>query len=284
LYFYQIKYFTLKKLTIACLSTLFTINATAQYYFKDIIGNKQLIAEMAEYKESKVRSIILKSFEDNGAESESFFCTKKMSRDYKRTELFTRADMAPASLLVSVFDTEGKLVSTNDSTNVIVKNIRYSYDDKKRLINIFSSVRSKDEDFDNSITEEHMYQYEKEYPILLKIIKNRSDTTIILFSADEKGNVILEKNTKTGKKHYYYYDNKNLVTDIVPSYNGEQKLKPDYLFEYNSAGLVTQMTAVEEGSNNYFIWKYSYTDRLRTKERCFTNERKLMGSIEYEYK
>ena len=56
------------------------------------------------------------------------------------------------------------------------------------------------------------------------------------------------------------------------------------MFEYNSAGKITQMTAVEEGSNNYFIWKYTYDNGLRIKEKCFTNEKRLMGSIEYEYK
>ena len=44
------------------------------------------------------------------------------------------------------------------------------------------------------------------------------------------------------------------------------------------------MTAVEEGSKSFYVWKYNYENGLRIKERCFTDERKLMGSIEYEYK
>ena len=44
------------------------------------------------------------------------------------------------------------------------------------------------------------------------------------------------------------------------------------------------MTALEEGSKSFYVWKYSYENGLRVKERCFTDERKLMGSIEYEYK
>ena len=39
----------------------------------------------------------------------------------------------------------------------------------------------------------------------------------------------------------------------------------------------------EEGSNNYYVWKYSYSNGLRSKERIFTKERRLMGTIEYEY-
>jgi hypothetical protein len=274
----------LKKILIAFFALFATLFAQAQFYYKDIISNKQLLADMAAYKENKIKSINLKSFEDNGEESESFFCTKKMKKGYKRTELFTRADMAPASLFVSIFDTEGKLLSTNDSSSIIVKNMQYKYDDKKRIVSIFSTVRSKDEDFDNSITEEHIYKYKNNMPAELLIVKNQLDTTTILFSVDAKGNVELEKNTKTGKKYYYYYDSKNLLTDIVPSNEDGKLLKPDYIFEYNSAGQIVKMTSVEEGSNNYFIWRYEYNGNLRTKEKCFTNERRLMGSIEYEYK
>jgi hypothetical protein len=115
-------------------------------------------------------------------------------------------------------------------------------------------------------------------------IKNEKDTLTILFSADENGNITLEKDTKNGTKYYYYYDAKNRLTDIVPETEYTKALKPDYIFEYNNAGLLTQMTAVEEGSSHYFIWKYSYDNGLRTKERCYSDERKLMGSIEYSYK
>ena len=63
------------------------------------------------------------------------------------------------------------------------------------------------------------------------------------------------------------------------------RMMPDYLFEYNhSAGYLTQMTTTEEGGNYYYIWKYNYENGLRVREKCFNKEKKLMGSIEYEYK
>jgi hypothetical protein len=94
----------------------------------------------------------------------------------------------------------------------------------------------------------------------------------------------VEKDTKNATKFYYYYDNKNRLTDIVQATEYSKSLKPDYMYEYNSTGQITQMTAVEEGSNNYFVWKYSYDNGMRVKEKCFTNEKRLMGSITYEYK
>ena len=267
------------------LVTSFAGGATAQNYYKDLVSNRQLLTDMAAYKENKVKTINIKSFNDDGSESEGFFCQKKLSKDYKRSELFTRADIAPASLFVSVFDNDGKLLSTNDSSSISVTAIKYNYDDKKRISSILSVVKSQDDDFSNEITEEHIYTYgDNDQPVSMLKIKNRADTSLISFGLDDKGNIGIEKDAKTGAKFYYYYDAKNRLTDIVQANEYKENLKPDYVFEYNNAGLITQMTSVEEGSSNYFIWKYNYENNLRIKERCFTNERRLMGSIEYEYK
>lgn len=273
----------IKRILAAALLLISTAGVHAQYYFKDIVSNTQLMADMKAYKENKVKKITLKSFEDNGSESEGFFCEKKLNRDYTKTELFTRADIAAASLFTSTFDKGGNLLTTYDSSLLSVTEIKYRYNDQQKISSIFSLVRSKD-DFDNSISEEHIYTYENNKPVKMARVKNGRDTTDILFSLDDNGNVAIEKDTKNGTKFYYYYDAKNRLTDIVQENEYSKNLKPDYVFEYNNAGLITQMTAVEEGSKNYFVWKYSYENGMRTKERCFTDERRLMGSIEYEYK
>jgi hypothetical protein len=116
-------------------------------------------------------------------------------------------------------------------------------------------------------------------------VKNHTDSTVILFALDEVGNVAIEKDTKSGTKYYYYYDAKKRITDIVQANDLKTGLVPDYIFEYNnSAGLLSQMTTTEEGGNYYFVWKYTYDNGLRIKERCYSKERRLMGSVEYEYK
>lgn len=280
----KIKNITLKRFSFLCILVMVNLACQAQFYYKDVISNKLLQNEMLTYKNNKVRSVLITSYEDNGEKSEGFFCSKKITKDYKKTTLFTRADVSPAALLVSVFDADGRLLQTTDSSQIIVKHIQYTYNDAKKITTIKSTLRSKDEDFDNSITEEHLYTYTKNVLSQMQLIKNEKDTTLILFFTDEQGNVTLEKNAKSGQKYYYYYDAKGLLTDIVPAFNNEQRLKPDYIFVYDNAGLIKQMTAVEEGSNNYFVWKYSYENGLRTTEKCYTNERKLMGSIAYEYK
>jgi hypothetical protein len=54
-----------------------TTSATAQYFYKDVVSNKQLMAEMAVLKEQNIRTISLSSFEDDGKPSEGFFGEKK---------------------------------------------------------------------------------------------------------------------------------------------------------------------------------------------------------------
>ena len=259
-------------------------NVTAQYYYKDLVSNAQVLADMKAYKENKIKKIILKSFEDNGAESNGFFCEKKFNKDFTESDLYTRADISAASLFTSIFDKEGKLLNTYDSSLLSVTKIIYSYNTDNLISSIISIVRSTDEDFGNEIKEEHFYKYKNGKPLKITRVKNGRDTTDILFALDDNGNVAIEKDTKNGTKFYYYYDAKNRVTDIVQENEYSKNAKPDYIFEYNNAGLITQMTALEEGSKSFYVWKYNYENGLRTKERCFTDERKLMGSIEYQYK
>ncbi len=277
----------MKKTVVLLLSFwLLALTASAQFYYKDILSNKQLLADMASYKQNKIKTINIKSFEDDGSPSDGFFCQKKFSKDYTKSELFTRSNISAASLLTSTFNSKGQLLKTYDSSTIAVNSNIYNFDDNGRLASIVSTVRSSDDDFTNQITEQHIYSYnEQNQPLQMIRVKNGTDSTIILFALDEQNNIAIEKDTKSGTKYYYYYDAKKRITDIVQANDFKTGLLPDYLFEYNnSAGLVSQMTSTEEGRNNYYVWKYTYENGLRVKEKCFTKERKLMGSVEYEYK
>jgi len=44
------------------------------------------------------------------------------------------------------------------------------------------------------------------------------------------------------------------------------------------------MKVAEEEGAYYFVWKYNYEGNLRTTERCYSKEGKLLGSIEYKYR
>lgn len=248
---------------------------TAQFYYKDILSNKQLLADMAAYKQNRIKTINIKSFEDDGSPSEGFNCEKKFTKDYAKATLFTRSQISGASLLTSTFNDKGLLIKTYDSSEISVTTNLYNYDYMDRIHSIVSSVRSQDDDFTNEIREEHIYHYNETGQAEKMIrVKNFTDSTPILFALDENDNVGIEKDTRSGTKYYYYYDAKRRITDIVQENDFKKGLVPDYLFEYNnSAGLLSQMTTTEEGGNYYYVWKYTYDNGLRLKEKCFNKEK-----------
>lgn len=175
----------MKKILLASL-LFYSSGLYAQYYYKDIISNKQLLAEMATYRENKIRNVSIKSFEEDGHSSDGFFCQKKISKDYKKVELYTKSNVSGRSLFTSHFN-DGLLLRTHDSSEISVTSNIYSYDDKQRISSILSVVRSQDDDFVNEILEEHIYYYDKDgHPEKMIRVKNRTDSTIIMFAKDEK--------------------------------------------------------------------------------------------------
>lgn len=275
----------IKKITLVFITLTLGLASKAQYYYKDIISNNQLLAELAQLKEQKIKSVTVSSFEDDGKPSDGFSIEKQINRNYTSVETFSRSNVTGASLFTSTFTKAGLLVQTVDSSDLAVNTSNYFYDDKGRIKSIQSHVHSSDDDFTNEISEDHNYEYNAA-GVLQKMvrIKNGSDTSIILFSLDETNNISIEKDTKTGKSFYYYYDTKNRLTDVVHLNQFNQKMLPDYIFEYNNANQISQMTTTEEGGSYYYIWKYTYQNGLRMSEKCFSKERRLMGRIEYEYK
>lgn len=260
-------------------------HANAQYYYKDLVSNSLLTAEMARLKEQKIREVSIHSFEDDGSPSDGFICEKNISKNYSTVETFTKSNVTGPSLFVSYFNKNGLLLRTVDSSEITVNTSVYTYTENGWVKEIATSLRSNDDDFANEVLETHSYFYsEKGTPQKMIRVKNSSDSITVFFSLDEKNNVSIEKDTKTGNSFYYYYDGKNRLTDVVHLNPFNNKMLPDYIFEYNSTGQLSQMTTTEEGGSYYYIWRYAYDNGLRTSEKCFSKEKRLMGRIEYEYK
>ena len=281
---YMIKKESMIKWLVATMCFGASFQVSAQYYFKDIVSNKQATKDILNFKENKVRTIKIKSFEDDGLPSDGFFAERRISKDYRKSEFFTRSNVSGKSMLTTIFDDKGNLLVSSDSSEIAATRTNYLYDEDGRIRKIITSLRSSDDDFVNEILEEHIYLYEEEFlPVKMIRVKNKRDSITILFLHDENNNISIEKDTKSGSKYYYYYDEKSRLTDIAHSNEFKQKMLSDYIFEYNTAGLLTQMTTTEEGGNDYYIWKYTYDNSMRSTERIFSKERKLLGRIEYEF-
>jgi len=275
----------IKQVSLLILSICFGTEIYAQFLYRDLISVGQANEEMATYKKGGIKNIKIKSLEPNGEESEGFFCEKKISKDFKKTSLYTRTGNEGKSLMESFFNKEGLLIKTYDSSEIVVSRNEFFYDNNNRLSSTLSYSKSNDDDFVNEITEAHVYRYNEDgIPVSMLRIKNQTDTIVILFSPDENNNVGIEKETKNGSKYYYYYDENKRLTDVVHTNEFKQRLVADYVFEYNEEGKISSMTTTEDGNDNFTVWKYDYENHLKVKERIFDRNGMLMGKIIYEYK
>ena len=259
---------------------------SAQYYYKDLISNKQAQAENTALSQQKIRTIKVHSFEGDQTPSEGFFCEKKISKNYRRIDTYTRSYTTGKSLLTTNYNDNGQLLQSTDSSEITVATSFYEYNGQGDITNIISTSHSTDDDFKTVLKEEHQYSYNnKRQPVQMLRIKNGKDSALIDFILDEHGNVTDEIEAgSNGRHYYYYYDTKNRLTDIVKLNVVFAKLLPDLTFEYNNQNQVTQMITVEEGVNrNYYTWKYFYSEGLRIIEKCYSKENVLLGYFEYEY-
>jgi hypothetical protein len=281
----------------AILFTFLSLQKTvAQYYHKDIISVRQANDESLILRQQKIRSIIIHSFEADGSASEGFSCEKKISKDYRTVETITKSPGTASTSTVSTYNDKGQLVQSSDSSEITAATTLYEYDEKDNIKTITAYNHSSDDDFSTSLKEVHQYKYnEKGMPVKMLRIKNDKDTMQVDFLIDANGNVSDEiEKTPNGKHYYYYYNEKKQLTDIVRYNVVSRAMKPDFVFEYNDKGQLTQMVSVEEGvtnsyynekgAANYYTWRYFYNDEgLRIIEKCFSRGSDLLGYVEYEY-
>ena len=256
-----------------------------QYYYKDIIIPRQTTEKWKAYKENKVSSVIINSFEGNGQPTEGFTGKLTIARDFSQISTYTRSDENQASTLLARYDSKGMLTSTIDTSDRFQSTTEYGYDEQGHIVSITNNSLETDDSVKES--EQHVWKYDqKGIPQLMLKIKESTDTTYIRFIADEKGNITEERqmhNQDSLPAIYYYYDDQNRLTDIVRYNVRARRLLPDYIFDYDNKGHIASMLVVPEG-NDYQKWIYEYNDMgLKDKENCFGKGNELLGRIEYEY-
>ncbi len=268
---------------ITCLGNM---NVTAQFYYKDVWYPQQLHKEMDMLKAEKVKAVSVKSFDSNGEPSEGFFCEKRINKNYTSSQTITKSTVTSQSLLSSYFNAKELLIKTADSSEAALNLTEYVYNNNDQVAAVNTLTKAYDDA--NAINENHQYIFDPGGRLQQMIRKkNNADYSTINFKVDEKGNVIEEQEIlKNGQstKYFYYYDDKNNLTDVVHYNDRAKRLLPDYMYEYNALGQIKQMTTIEEGGG-YYIWRYTYNDqKLRDTEKCFSKEKKLLGSVQYSYK
>jgi len=273
----------MKNIVLPVFIILTFIHADAQYYYSDIIGTKQTNQQYRLLRAFQFKSINAVSFEGNQP-SKDFLLEQIITADGHRIITHSASAGSMESYFISNYQ-NNKVNKTVDSSNNAINTVMYEYDNMGKVIS--TSATSKD--FDKTFTNEerHLWNYnEKGLPEKMIKIKNRTDTTFVIFSYDDD-NVAEEKWTKNNRiieTYYYYYNEKKQLTDIVRFSRKAKAMLPDYIFEYDNKGRITQMTQTQSGSANYLVWKYTYNENgMKEKEIVFNKQKEMLGRIEYRY-
>ena len=129
----------IKRVFVTVLIVAASVGLKAQYYYNDIVNNKQVLAELAILKEKKIKGVKVMSLESTGEASEGFTCQKKINRDFTEVEIYTETNESYPNTFISYFDKSGLLQRTIDSSEAGATTIDYRYDAAGRLVSINSS-------------------------------------------------------------------------------------------------------------------------------------------------
>ncbi len=274
----------MKRKFILMLLVISKISA-AQYYYNDIIANKLSSKQFKLLQANNFRKVSAKSYDGNGNNSTDFFLEQLFNNNFTQSVTNSKIVSGISSTLVTNFE-NNHVISTNEISKGIENIVHYTYNNDSTIKSIIAI--SKDTALNISSTENHLWNYATNgKPVSMTCIKNNSDTTTVLLMIDENGNVAEERWSKKGKEiehYFYYYNQKNELTDIVRFNNRAKKLLPDFLFEYDEQGRIQKMTQVPAANSNYLVWTYLYNAKgLKQTEICINRKKELIGKIEYSY-
>ena len=269
---------------ILLISVTFTSTVEAQYYYKDIMSTNKDNNEFSILKSNNIKLVKISSFDENDKPSEGFFCEKRINKNFSQSKLMTNSDITGESLLITDYNSNGDVIRTTTSTPHSTNTVEFNYDANGKIISIHTSTKANGDS--SGITETHEYIYENGKPVKMLRKKNNDLISTVTFFKDDKGNIIEEdpSGKSIEKKYFYYYDDSNRLTDVVHYNPVAQRLLPDYMFEYTNGNKPEKIISVDETGRNYFIWRYAYDDRkLPEIQKCYSKEKQLLGTIQYEY-
>lgn len=257
-----------------------------QYYYQDIITNRNNHDQFQLLKKARVTRMTGKSLEGSGEPTEGFLMEQVFNSSYSQVKTATQLPGSPKTVLVNYYNGQGFLYRTVDSNDNSTSVYDYKYNDKGELAAIVNSARSSADKVKSS--ESHNWFYKDGgAPEKMLRIREGTDTMEVRFVSDEKGRVTEEhvyNRNVPGNKVYYYYDDAGRLTDIVRFQEKLGRLIPDYTFDYSEDGRLSEMMVVQQGGKDYLTWRYQYSEQgLKQKESCFTRQKRLAGSVEYSY-
>lgn len=275
----------MKRLFTGVAALLISLSGYSQHYYNDIVSTQASNTTYRLLKQSNSTQVKGVSFESDDSETPNFKLQQELSRDKKKLTTTTTTSANITSVTLSIFEND-RLKQTIDTSGGVKQVTDLKYDAEGRLINILS--QSIDPEHGGNTAEESQWFYKVDGTISHMFrIKNKVDTVKVDLVYDEKNNLAEEqwrrKNRLIETYYYYYNDNKQL-TDIVRYNTKAKQMLPDFTFDYDANGRVSQMLQTLQGTAAYLLWKYTYNESgLKVKEVCFDKTKRLVGRIEYIY-
>lgn len=271
---------------------LMSLSLPAQYYYNDIIATRETNRQMQTYLANKVSTVAATGYDQRGMKATDFSEYQEVKENGKALKASSIITLNKA-VIYSRFDDKARIISMTDSTSGIASTTTYTYDEAGRLSRIQNTIRDSANDFNQ--VETHIWTYDNagKPARMWRLISNAdlgpSDSLEIRFITDDNGNTGEEHTYRKGYETgylYYYYDERNRLSDIVRYNNKVRKLLPDLMFEYDDNDRVIQKFTTVSNANmgSYLIWRYIYDERgLKVKEALFNNEKEMTGKIDYTY-
>ena len=259
--------------------------ALSQYYYNDIIMTNEIIKKRAVYQQNRVKTVEMVSYDNNNQRIEGFDGTQTISNNFSIITSQTNTNLSGKDETTHSFNEKGQLVQSIDTADGNKTIIQYTYDANNLITGIVNLSFSPG---GYNSREQHIWSYNKDgRPEKMLKIKSGTDTTIVNFKLDEKGNVAEERSVHAGTEQpavYYYYDDKNRLTDVVRYNNRAKRLLPDYLFEYDAEGRLAMMLVTTQGGADYQKWYYKYNGKgLKQTDECYGKNKMMIGKVEYNY-
>lgn len=279
------------KSILVLLSVLLASQLQAQYFYNDIAGTQETNRQMKIYQTNKVRTVSASGYDKQGVKANDFseFQEVKENGAALKTSSFTKLNK---TVIYARYDNQGRIISSTDSSTGIENITSYEYDGTGKVSRIQNTSKDPSNNFNQTETHQWIYGADGKPSKMWRIIKSNpaaiADSLEIRFVTDEDGNTAEERTFRKGIETgylYYYYDDKNRMTDIVRYNSKLKKLLPDFMFEYDDSDRVIQkITTTSSRTLGYLIWRYIFDEKgLKTKEALFNDDKELTGKIEYTY-
>ncbi len=264
----------------------FQITTFCQNYYNDILDARAISEKMKTFLNQEIKTITAAGFDNRGIKSSEFNEWQEIDASKKVLKITSRNGQQVA-IQYYQFDDQFRLTGITDTSGAIRSHTVYNYDNSNNIVLIETRTKDSLQDFTETIA--HQYSYNPAgKPVKMWRIVNEKDSSEYRLTVDENGNVADEQLYRRGigmDPVYYYYDEKNRLTDIVRYNKKARKLLPSTMFEYDELNRVIQkMTTLSSNNPDYLIWRYIYNNKnLKTKEALFNKQKELTGRIEYTY-